>query len=128
MNHLIVPVALILALTAKPTFARCGPVPMPPAMYDHTPMGNFIDERIEHRYVDGECRRLANFSYQPNQLESCVVVWPDGPDIRVIPTDTDPSYTACLIEHENGHLNGWAYNHPGALYDRMVDGRGNQNE
>ncbi|HEY4079000.1 MAG TPA: hypothetical protein VGM26_18870 [Rhizomicrobium sp.] len=128
MDRLVMAAALMLALPAEFAFARCGPVPMPPPLYDHTPMGNFIDERVGHRYVDSECRRLADFSYQPNRLESCVVIWPDGPDIRVIPNDADPGYTDCLIEHEDGHLNGWTYDHPGARYDRMVDSRSRQNE
>jgi hypothetical protein len=127
MNRLVVTAALMLTLPAEPVFALCGSVPMPPPLYDHTPMYNFVDDRVSRRYVDSECRRLADFSYQPNRLESCVVVWPDGHQIRVIPSDTDPGYTDCLIEHENGHLNGWAYDHPSARYDRMVDSR-DQNE
>ena len=128
MTRLVMTAALLLALPAEPVFARCGPVPMPPAIYDHTPMRDFIDDRTSQRYVDSECRRLADFSYQPNRLESCAVIWPGGPDIRVVPSDADPGYTGCLIEHENGHLNGWAPDHPGARYDRMVDSRSSQNE
>jgi hypothetical protein len=110
----LVALTFVLMQLAGPAWASCGPVPMPPAAYDHPPTRNFIDERINHWDVDAECRRLANFSYQTNRLEACVVARRLAAPIRIIPNDADPDYTECLMAHENGHLNGWPSYHPNA--------------
>ena len=115
MNLPIAAATTALVQLAVPAFAACGPVPMPPLAYDHPPTHYFIDERVNHWEVDTECRRLGDFSYQTSRLEACVIAGRfDAPPIRIIPSDADPAYAECLIAHENGHLNGWAYYHPDA--------------
>ncbi len=117
MIRLSMAAAAPLLLLVQPAFALCNEIPMPPPQFDHAPTTDFHDDREAYGQVDAICRHAANLAYQTKRLEGCwFKATSDDMPTRVIPDDIDPGYTDCLIAHENGHINGWASNHPDAQY------------
>lgn len=106
-------IAAYMLIGQAPSPQNCYFVTMPPRQYDHPPTRAFTDERVHHAVLDAACRSAADFSYLRMLLQSCVITAGDHVT-RIIPDDLSPSYTKCLIEHENGHINGWGPDHPNA--------------
>lgn len=107
-------------LIAMPARADCTGVIVPPPQYDHAPTRPFIDYRTHFWDINSACRKFGDFSYEPfgYRLWGCIVPGKiDGVPLRIVPDDQDAEFTACLIRHENAHLNGWPANHPGGSYE-----------
>lgn len=107
--------AALLFMGQHPGPTNCYMVTMPPVQYDHRPTRPFRRLAVSHQIVDATCRQYADFSYLNARLQSCVITNGDSA-MMIVPNDMDPLYTACLVRHENGHLNGWPADHPGARY------------
>lgn len=106
-------VFLVMGQKAGP--ANCFMVSMPPVQYDYEPVRPFRRLDVSHNVVDSTCRDRADFAYMTVKLQSCVIT--RGNDaLMIVPNDVNSTYTGCLIRHENGHINGWGYDHRGARF------------
>lgn len=98
--------AMILSIVL---LAGCGSnIPLPPTQYDHEPTRPFTDYRVPYFQVASACR-----TFGPH-LNGCVV--PGRIPLRIMATGLNAQDEAALTRHENGHLNGWPADHPGAHF------------
>ena len=104
---------ILMAQSAVP--GNCFMISMPPERCDHAPTRPFSTRAVDHLTVDATCRSYANFNYLRVHLQACSITFIDHA-ILIISNDINPDYTACLVRHEYGHLNGWDAGHHGARY------------
>jgi len=99
----------ILALTS----ACASPnITLPPPEYDHEPTRPFQDVRMPYWDIYNACRTFGDLPR--GRVQGCVV--PGRVPLRIVPGDVDAVTLAAIIRHENGHINGWPRNHPGARF------------
>lgn len=108
---------MLCTLVPRPAFAACGTVEMPPAQFDHTPSTNPVIHFMDYWALDRFCSGIGAKRGGPGRLEGCEnsrgEVW--------LPKEGTGGVTLqdqqCFFRHARGHLNGWAWDHPGARYE-----------
>lgn len=106
MTRALLILALVMGGCAGPSIA------LPPTQYDHEPTRPFQDIRMPYWTINNACRTFGDMPR--GRVEACVI--PGRVPLRIVPNDVDAQTLAALIRHENGHINGWSKDHPGARF------------
>jgi hypothetical protein len=108
----------LLLLLATPALADCDTTLIPPQPYDHVPTRPFIDHRLPYWDIDSACRVFEGLRDYRGRLEGCVIPGRvDGVPLRIVPSDLPVVEVACIIRHEDGHLNTGRSDHEGWGYE-----------
>lgn len=107
-------VGVSAAASAAALPVHCGTVQMPPAQFNHTPNFNPIIHLVDYWEIDRICAGMNARAGRSGRFEGCErghEVWlpKEGSGVSL-------EFQQCAWIHARAHLNGWAWDHPGAVY------------